>query len=142
MSTFIYTLFIYYYRMLSRVVKEHQERQVLLRDEQEKKKRVAIASVQQCTSAIVDSLNEGVERAYENQRKLDKEAKTLQGHSAKYVKQTTQWLHLIEGFHKNLKGLGDLEQWARTIEGDMQMIVKTLEYAYQGTDEVHVISDS
>lgn len=128
--------------MLSRVVKEHQERQVLLRDEQEKKKRVAIASVQQCTSAIVDSLNEGVERAYENQRKLDKEAKTLQGHSAKYVKQTTQWLHLIEGFHKNLKGLGDLEQWARTIEGDMQMIVKTLEYAYQGTDEVHVISDS
>lgn len=128
--------------MLSRIVKEHQERQGPLREEQEKKRRVALASVQSCTNAMVDCLNEGVERAYENQRKLDKEAKALQLHSAKYVKQTTQWLTLVEGFHKNLKGLGDLEQWAKTIEVDMKSITGTLEYAYQGSDEVHVISDS
>lgn len=128
--------------MLSRVVKEHQERQAHLREEQEKKRRAALISVQACTNAMVDCLNEGVERAYENQRKLDKEAKALQIHSAKYVKQTSQWLSLVEGFHKNLKGLGDLEHWARTIEKDMKTITGTLEYAYQGTDEVHVVSDS
>lgn len=127
--------------MLSRVVKEHQERQGAFREQQEKRKKAALASVHQCTSAMVDSLNGGVEKAYENQRKLDKEAKALQQHSAKYVKQTTQWLNLIEGFHKNLKSLGDLEQWSRTIENDMRTIVATLEYAYQGTDEVHVVTD-
>ena len=128
-------------KMLSRVVKEHHERQGSFREQQEKRKRVALSSVHQCTSAMVDSLNGGVEKAYENQRKLDKETKALQQHSAKYVKQTTQWLNLIEGFHKNLKSLGDLEQWSRTIETDMRTIVATLEYAYQGTDEVHVVSD-
>ena len=127
--------------MLSRVVKEHQERQGAFREQQEKRKKAALASVHQCTSAMVDSLNGGVEKAYENQRKLDKEAKALQQHSAKYVKQTTQWLNLIEGFHKNLKSLGDLEQWSRTIESDMRTIVATLEYAYQGTDEVHLVID-
>ena len=128
--------------MLSRVVKEHQEKQVSFRDEQDKKRKAAILSVQKCTTSMIDCLNEGVERAYDNQRKLDKEAKALQTHSSKYMKQTTQWLNLVEGFQKNLKGLGDLEQWARTIEGDMRTITATLEYAYQGTDTVHVISDS
>ena len=130
------------FRMLSRVVKEHQEKQASFREEQERKKKAALASVQKCTSALIDSLNEGVDRAYDNQRKLDKEAKALQNQSVKYVKQTGQWLSLIDGFHKSLKGLGDLEQWARTIEKDMQTISATLEYAYRGSDEVHVVSDS
>ena len=128
-------------KMLSRMVKEHQEKQAAFREQQEKKRKAAIAAVQRCTGAMVDSLNGSVERAYENQRKLDKEAKTLQSHSAKYVKQTAQWLSLVEGFHKNLKSLGDLEQWAKTIEADMQTIVGTLDYAYRGSGEVHVLHE-
>ena len=127
--------------MLSRYVKEHSDRQSGLKEEQEKKKRAAVSSVQKCTVSMVNCLNDGVEQAYENQRKLDKEAKALQSHSAKYVKQTTQWLSLIEGFHKNLKTLGDLEQWACTIETDMQGICDTLEYAYQGSGKVLVVSE-
>ena len=127
--------------MLSRVVKEHQEKQALFREQQEKRRRAALAAVQKCSDAMVDSLNSSVEKAYENQRKLDREAKALQSHSARYIKQTTQWLNLVEGFHKNLKGLGDLEQWARTIENDMQIIVANLEYAYRGSGEVHVIHE-
>jgi galactose-1-phosphate uridylyltransferase len=127
--------------MLSRVVKEHQERQSALREEQEKKRRIALAAVHKCTNSMVGCLNDGVEKAYDNQKKLDKEAKALQAHSSKYVKQTTQWLNLLEGFHKNLKAIGDLEQWAKTIETDMKYITKTLEYAYHGTDEVHIVTE-
>lgn len=128
--------------MLSRVVREHQERQAIFREKQEKRRKAAIASVHKCTAAMVDSLNSGVEKAYENQRKLDRESKTLQTHSARYVKQTTQWLNLVEGFHKNLKSLGDLEQWANTIETDMKTVVETLEFAYRGSGEVHVLHDT
>lgn len=127
--------------MLSRVVKEHQDRQSTLREEQDRKRKAALASVQKCTHAMVDSLNSGVEKAYENQRKLDKEAKGLQANSTRYVKQTTQWLGLVEGFHKSLKSLGDLEQWAKTIETDMRMVVDTLDYAYRGSGEVHAFHD-
>jgi chromosome condensin MukBEF ATPase and DNA-binding subunit MukB len=127
--------------MLSRVVKEHQERQVVFREQQERKRRVALDSVQKCSDAMVDSLNSSVEKAYENQRKLDREAKALQSHSSRFIRQTTHWLNLVEGFHKNLKGLGDLEQWAKTIENDMQVVVTNLEYAYRGSGEVHVLHE-
>ncbi len=127
--------------MLSRMVKDHQERQAVFREQQEKRRKAALASVHKCTGVLVDSLNSGVEKAYENQRKLDHEAKALQAHSAKYVKQTSQWLSLVEGFHKNLKSLGDLEQWASTIEADMHTVVGTLEYAYRGSGEVHVLHE-
>lgn len=127
--------------MLSRVVKEHQEKQALFRGQQERRRKDALSAVQKCSNAMVDSLNSSVEKAYENQRKLDKEAKALQSHSSRYIKQTTQWLNLVEGFHKNLKSVGDLEQWAKTIENDMQVIVANLEYAYRGTGDVHVIHE-
>lgn len=127
--------------MLSRMVKEHQERQALFREQQEKKRRTALDAVQLCSDVMVDSLNSSVEKAYENQRKLDREAKALQSHSSRFIKQTSQWLNLVEGFHKNLKSLGDLEQWAKTIESDMQTIVTNLEYAYRGSGEVHVVHE-
>ena len=123
------------------MVREHQERQSTLREEQERRRKAALAAVHKCTHAMVDSLNSGVERAYENQRKLDREAKALQSSSARYVKQTTQWLSLVEGFNKSLKGLGDLEQWAKTIETDMRMVVDTLDYAYKGSGEVHAFQE-
>lgn len=123
------------------MVKEHQERQALFREQQEKKRRTALDAVQLCSDVMVDSLNSSVEKAYENQRKLDREAKALQSHSSRFIKQTSQWLNLVEGFHKNLKSLGDLEQWAKTIETDMQTIVTNLEYAYRGSGEVHVVHE-
>ena len=64
--------------MLSRVVKEHQDKQALFREQQEKRRKAALAAVHKCTGTMVDSLNSGVEKAYENQRKLDREAKALQ----------------------------------------------------------------
>ena len=116
--------------MLSRLVKEHQERQSRFRTEQEKRKKEALDSVKGFTASLVECLNSEVEQTYENQRLLDMETKKLQNQASRYMKQTQQWSTLVEGFHKALKDLGDLEQWSRTIEADMKTIVSTLEYAY------------
>ncbi|XP_040197074.1 biogenesis of lysosome-related organelles complex 1 subunit 1 isoform X1 [Rana temporaria] len=148
--------------MLSRLLKEHQAKQNERKELQEKKRREAIAAATTLTEALVDHLNVGlwaqtleripqgiqappaaprhwkenstnrVAQAYVNQRKLDHEVKTLQIQAAQFSKQTTQWIGLVENFNQALKEIGDVENWARSIEKDMRIIATALEYVYKG----------
>lgn len=102
----------------------------------------------------VDHLNVGVAQAYLNQKRLDLEAKNLNTNANNFNKQTQQWLSLIESFTSSLKvttniiqsywpfslskklinhlqELGDVENWAKTIEKDMRTITAALEVAYK-----------
>lgn len=72
-----------------------------------------------------------VAQAYLNQKRLDAEAKQLQVGATNFAKQSKQWLELIDGFSSALKELGDVENWAQSIENDMRTITGTLELAYK-----------
>ncbi|XP_065841084.1 biogenesis of lysosome-related organelles complex 1 subunit 1-like [Oscarella lobularis] len=119
--------------MLSRALKDHQAKQVEHKSVQERRRKEALAAADTLAKELVDTLNYGVETAYKNQKRLDAEAKALQVHASKFVKQTQQWLAMVEGFNRSLKELGDVEHWAKTIESDMKEISMALEYAYTGT---------
>lgn len=67
-----------------------------------------------------------------NQKKLDAEAKQLQQCATAFAKQTYSWLNLVESFSSALKEIGDAENWAQSIEGDMRTIATALEYSYKG----------
>ena len=41
--------------------------------------------------------------AYDNEKKLDTEAKQLQANAAQFAKQSMQWLQLVENFNGALK---------------------------------------
>lgn len=71
-------------------------------------------------------------QAYLNQKRLDAEAKLLHQNATTFAKQTQQWLSLVEGFSSALKEIGDVENWAKSIEDDMQTVNCALEYAYKG----------
>ncbi|XP_029179568.2 biogenesis of lysosome-related organelles complex 1 subunit 1-like isoform X1 [Acropora millepora] len=118
--------------MLSRALKEHQAKQAVHRENQERLRREAVVASSQLTFKMMDALNSGVEKAYFNQRKLETEAKQLQAHAMRFSKQTVQWLQMLESFNKALKELGDVENWSRVIEADMTAIASALEYAYKG----------
>lgn len=118
-------------KMLSSMVKEHQARQAQRKEEQEIRRKEAIESSNELTQALVDHLNVGVAQAYLNQKRLDAEAKQLHVGATNFAKQTHQWLQLIDNFSSALKELGDVENWARSIETDMQTIQGTLEIAYK-----------
>lgn len=84
-------------------------------------------------SVSAKSLFSRVAQAYLNQKKLDAEAKQLQTAVMSFSKQTQQWMNLIDGFSGALKELGDIENWARSIENDMKSITGALEVAYKAT---------
>jgi len=121
--------------MLSSLVKEHQARQVIRKEKQEIKRREALTAANNLTTALVDHLNVGVAQAYLNQKRLDSEAKQLHLNATNFSKQTSAWLNLIDSFNSSLKELGDVENWAKTIEGDMRAISSTLEYTYKVNSE-------
>ncbi|XP_018787745.1 PREDICTED: biogenesis of lysosome-related organelles complex 1 subunit 1 [Bactrocera latifrons] len=117
--------------MLTSMVKEYQVKQAKRKQEQEIRRKDVIESSNELTQAIVDHLNVGVAQAYLNQKRLDAEAKQLHVGATNFAKQTQQWLQLIDNFSSALKELGDVENWARSIESDMQVIQNTLEIAYK-----------
>lgn len=117
--------------MLSTLVKEHQTKQLARKEEQERKRKEAVVAASNLTHSLVDRLNVRVAQAYLNQKKLDAEAKQLHIHATQFAKQTAQWLHLVESFNQALKELGDVENWAQSIENDMRTISSALEYAYR-----------
>jgi len=121
--------------MLSSLVKEHQARQVVRKEKQEVKRKEALTAATNLTTALVDHLNVGVAQAYLNQKRLDSEAKQLHLNATNFSKQTSAWLQLIDSFNTSLKEVGDVENWARTIEGDMRAISSTLEYTYKVNSE-------
>jgi len=97
------------------------------------RRKEAIEASNELTQSLVDTLNVGVAQAYLNQKRLDAEAKQLHMGATNFAKQTHQWLQLIDQFSSALKELGDVENWARSIEGDMHVINQSLELAYKAS---------
>ncbi|KAH8327294.1 hypothetical protein KR074_009352 [Drosophila pseudoananassae] len=119
--------------MLTSMVKEHHKEQAKRKQEQEVRRKEAIEASNELTQSLVDTLNVGVAQAYLNQKRLDAEAKQLHMGATNFAKQTHQWLQLIDNFSSALKELGDVENWARSIEGDMYVISQSLELAYKAS---------
>ncbi|CAH1989121.1 unnamed protein product [Acanthoscelides obtectus] len=117
------------------MLKEHQSRQTAKKESQETKRKEACQAASELTQHLVDHLNVGVAQAYLNQKRLDAEAKQLHASAAAFGKHTQQWLQLVEQFSGALKELGDVENWAKTIEGDVRTITTALEIVYKDAQE-------
>lgn len=72
-----------------------------------------------------------VAQAYLNEKKLDHEARQLQQNAANFSRQAQQWLQMVENFSSALKEVGDVENWAKSIEKDLKIAETALEYAYK-----------
>ena len=93
----------------------------------ERLKKEAMESVGAATTAAMDTVNTGVATVWHNQQQLEAEARQLQQQAQRFNMQTGQWLSTFQSFHQSLKELGDVENWARTIEADMAFINSSLE---------------
>mmetsp|Transcript_49747 Transcript_49747/g.146733 ORF Transcript_49747/g.146733 Transcript_49747/m.146733 type:complete len:99 (+) Transcript_49747:212-508(+) len=82
----------------------------------------------------MDSINSGVATVWHNQQNLEAEARALHQHAETFSKQSAEWVTAFSGFHQALKALGDVENWARSIESDMAFINSSLEQIQQARE--------
>ena len=87
------------------------------------------------TTAAMDTVNTGVATVWHNQQQLEAEARLLHQNTQRLTKQSAQWASSYKGFHAALKALGDVENWAKTIESDMAFIHSALEGIQQREQE-------
>ncbi|XP_004347009.2 hypothetical protein CAOG_05324 [Capsaspora owczarzaki ATCC 30864] len=119
---------------LSQTLKAHTARQAEFKDEIERSRKAAVASVGAVTNAMVNSLNAGVAQVFNNQRLLEAESKQLQTLASRYSKQASQWLGTVDAFNQALKEIGDVETWSKSIEIDMRAIATALEFVATGRE--------
>lgn len=84
-------------------------------------------SIEGATSAAMDSINSGVATIWHNQQHLEAEARALHANAEAFSKQSAQWVASFSAFHQSLKALGDVENWAKSIESDMAFINSSVE---------------
>ncbi|KAJ6224230.1 hypothetical protein RDWZM_002775 [Blomia tropicalis] len=101
----------------------------------EQKRNAAIGSSVNFATAAVTHLNDGVAQTYLNQRKLDSEAKQLVANIDQFSRSINQWVTLMNNFNDSLKQLGDVENWAKCIENDMNEVSSILEYVYKSYNQ-------
>ncbi|KAL1507784.1 hypothetical protein AB1Y20_007394 [Prymnesium parvum] len=121
--------------MLASLVAESKARKAALAVENDARKKEAIASVEAATSASMDLINSGVAKVWHNQQQLEAEARALHAQADTFHQQSAQWAAAFAGFHQSLKALGDVENWAKTIEADMLFVNASLEQIQQAQVE-------
>ena len=128
--------------MMSQTMKRYQTKQSIQRDLQEVRRKEIQQLCTQLNVLLVDKMNSRVEGAYINQKKLQSHTRQLQYNSANLQKQSEQWLKLLDNFNEALKEIGDVSNWAKSLENEMTKISHTLAYAYKGEVETNHSSAS
>jgi transposase len=128
--------------MMSQTMKRYQTKQSIQRDLQEVRRKEIQQICSQLNVLLVDKMNSRVEGAYINQKKLQGHTRQLQYNSANLQKQSEQWLKLLDNFNEALKEIGDVSNWAKSLENEMTKISHTLAYAYKGEVENSHSGDS
>ena len=114
-------------KTLPDLVKESKARRASLLAENERRRKAAADAAGAASTAAMDSVNVGVSTVWHNQQQLELEARTLQEQAKRFAKQSGQWLATHQAFHSSLKALGDVENWARSLESDMAFVNSSLE---------------
>ncbi|KAJ3449421.1 bloc-1 complex subunit [Anaeramoeba flamelloides] len=124
--------------MLTDLIKEHDKIKHKTQKECEQKWQDIKKMSKGVTTHLHNSITEGVNVVFHNQRHLEIELNKLQTQIGKFYKESDQWKDLIKKINEPLKELGDVENWMRTIDQNLKDLVLCVNFVneYQNEKEV------
>lgn len=113
---------------LTSMMREHALRSLHLKERAEKAKKDALAAAVVVSDLLVDTLNGDVQKSFLNEKQIAIEAQALAGTVQRFVKQTNQWLTIVNAFDVALKEIGDFENWIKVMEYDCESIANAIRH--------------
>ena len=94
----------------------------------------ALASVSGLTEQMVDAVNAGTVEVFENQKRVEEQARELRRKGAKFAGVTSEWVRIVRGFDDDLREIGDFEGWIKRVELDLNNLTQAMKkVAEQGS---------
>uniref|UniRef100_A0A7N0THG7 Biogenesis of lysosome-related organelles complex 1 subunit 1 n=1 Tax=Kalanchoe fedtschenkoi TaxID=63787 RepID=A0A7N0THG7_KALFE len=88
-----------------RLIHEHNQSSLKLRDSTEKAKKKSIRSAARVSELLVDTVNGGVQEAFVNEKRIEMEIRALTETIVRFGKQTDQWLAATHAINTAIKGI-------------------------------------
>ena len=96
----------------------------------------ALTSVSGLTEQVVDAVNAGTVEVFENQKRVEEQARELRRKGAKFAGVTSEWVRIVRGFDDDLREIGDFEGWIKRVEFDLNNLTEAMKkVAEQGTGD-------
>ncbi|KAM0941186.1 hypothetical protein DsansV1_C17g0146091 [Dioscorea sansibarensis] len=107
---------------LLRIVHEHQQESVRIRERAERAKKEAMRNAVVVSELLVDAVNGGVQGLFLNEKRIEFEIRALVSTILRYKKQTDAWLAASQALNSVLKEIGDFENWMKIMDYDCKSI--------------------
>ncbi|KAJ2964157.1 hypothetical protein NQZ79_g1020 [Umbelopsis isabellina] len=120
---------------LSHLLKVHQKKQTEIKRQNGQLCKDAAKAASDLNETLTSNINERISEIFVRQKDIEQESRKLSNQTARYARQTKQWIQTIDNFNGALKELGDVQNWAEVMENDMRGVMATLELVHHGTLE-------
>lgn len=112
---------------LAQLERRHESRVAALKQQSEQQFRVATKAGNAATTALVAGVNRDCAELHQGAKRVDGELKELMKQTEQMHKRTQQWAAMMLKFNGALKELGDVANWSRMIERDVEDTVTVLD---------------
>jgi DNA anti-recombination protein RmuC len=107
--------------------RQHRQNLSKLREESEAHYKTATQSTAAAAAAVVEASNKEVIELFNTEASIERHIKELAQQSEAFHQKMQQWGSLFVKFNKSLKEIGDVRNWAQSIERDLVNTVKILD---------------
>lgn len=120
--------------MYNALLKEHRVQASAARRQLDSLRADALQSAERVTQHLFSDVHSGLGAVYRTQRQLAHEAEVLSAHSSRFAKTSERWVSLSQSLHTSLKELGDVSNWALTIQNDVRFIEQQLQHVVEANN--------
>lgn len=122
--------------MFNSLLSVHRSASAHRKEELSRLRAEALQACEVVQANLLSSVHMGVGALYRNQRLLAIEAETLAAHTQRFSAMSERLMKMSYQFNTAMRELGDVNNWALTIEKDMRWIEEKLVAAEKERDEV------